>query len=63
MPTPAQVRATTNYIRNHMRQFVLRCNNEKDEDVITYLEGCGNVNAELKRLVRAELERKNSQYI
>lgn len=63
MPTPAQVRATTNYIRNHMRQFVLRCNNERDADVIAYLEGCGNVNGELKRLVRDEIERKKQANI
>lgn len=58
MPTSAQVKATTKYIKTHMRQFVLRCSNERDADVIAYLEGCGNVNAELKRLVREELERK-----
>lgn len=57
MPTPAQTRATTKYIREHMRQFVLRCNNERDADVIAYLESCGNVNAKLKELVRKEIEK------
>ena len=56
MATPAQVKATTNYIKKHMRQFVVRCNNESDRDVIEYLEGCGNVTAEVKRLVRKEIE-------
>ena len=33
----AQVKATTKYIKNHMRTFVCRCNNETDADVIRYL--------------------------
>lgn len=56
MATAAQVKATTNYIKSHMRQFVVRCNNNSDRDVIDYLEGCGNVTAEIKRLVRKEIE-------
>lgn len=58
MVSAAQVKATTKYIKTHMRQFVCRCHNERDKDVIEYLEGCGNVNAEIKRLVRQEI-RKN----
>lgn len=57
MPTPAQNRATAQYVKTHMRQFVIRCNRDKDADVIEYLEGCGNVTAEVKRLVRQELDR------
>lgn len=56
MATAAQVKATTNYIKNHMRQFVVRCNNNSNRDVIDYLEECGNVTAEIKRLVRKEIE-------
>lgn len=59
MSSSAQTKAVTKYIKTHMRQFVCRCNNEKDGDVIEYLEGCGNVNAEIKRLVREEIKRKN----
>ena len=59
MVTSAQVKATTKYIKTHMRQFVLRCNNEYDADVIEYLEDSGNVTAELKRLVRKEIESKS----
>lgn len=55
MVTAARVKATTKYIKNHMRTFVCRCNNETDADVIRYLEECGNVNAEIKRLVRKEM--------
>lgn len=52
MPTPAQNKATTKYVKTHMRQFVVRCDRERDSDVIEYLESCGNVTAEVKRLVR-----------
>ena len=58
MSTPAQVKATVKYVKNNMRQFVVRCGNDKDADVIEYLEGCGNVTAEVKRLVREEIARK-----
>lgn len=56
MATPAQVKATTKYIKTHMRQFIIRCNNESDADVIEYLEECGNVTAEIKRLVREQIK-------
>lgn len=57
MPSPAQTKAVTKYIKTHMRSFVCRCNNEKDADVIEYLENCGNVNAEIKRLIRKEIQK------
>ena len=57
MAIPAQSKATTKYIKTHMRQFVIRCHNERDADVIEYLEGCGNIQGEVKRLVREEIER------
>ncbi len=55
MATKAQVNATTKYIKEHMRQFVVRCNKEADADVIEYLEGCGNITEEVKRLVRERI--------
>ena len=55
MATSAQTKATVKYIKTHMRTFVCRCNNETDKDVIEYLERCGNVTAEIKRLVRKEM--------
>lgn len=61
MPSAAQNRATIKYVKTHMRQFVVRCNNERDKDIIDYLEGCGNVTAEVKRLVREEIARKAGQ--
>lgn len=57
MATAAQTKATVKYIKNHMRTFVCRCNNETDKDVIEYLENCGNVNAEIKRLIRKEIQK------
>lgn len=59
MATPAQVNATVKYIKNHMRQFVIRCNKETDADVIEYLEGCGNITEEVKRLVREKISEKD----
>ncbi len=59
MATQAQIDASTKYIRNHTRQFVVRCNNVKDADVIEYLESSGNITEEIKRLVREEIS-KNS---
>ena len=56
MASSAQTKAVTKYIKTHMRTFVCRCNNETDKDVIEYLESCGNVNAEIKRLVRKEMQ-------
>lgn len=56
----AQVKATTNYIKNHTRRFTIQCHNEKDADVITYLESCGNVNALVKRLIREEIKRESA---
>lgn len=58
--TDAQIRASVKYVKNHMRQFVLRCHNERDVDVIEYLEGCGNIQGELKRLVREEIARNDN---
>lgn len=63
MATAAQTKATTKYIKTHMRQFVVRCNKEGDRDVIDYLEGCGNVTAEVKRLIREELARESLKNI
>ena len=57
MASSAQTKAVTKYIKTHMRMFVCGCNNETDKDVIEYLESCGNVNAEIKRLVREEMRR------
>lgn len=56
MVSPAQVRATTKYIKEHTRRYVLQCNNERDADVIEYLSGKENVNAFLKGLVRERME-------
>ena len=58
MPTAAQNKATAKYIKTHMRRFVLSCNNERDADIIEFLERSGNVNALLKALVREKIFKK-----
>ena len=55
MATQAQINATVKYVKNKMRQFVVRCNKETDADVIEYLESCENITEEVKRLVRKEI--------
>lgn len=57
MPTAAQNRATAKYIKTHMRRFVLSCNNERDADIIEYLEASDNVNGLLKRIIREEISK------
>lgn len=59
MATVAQTKATTKYIKNHTRRWVLQCNNATDADIIGYLEGVPNVNALLKELVRERIARKD----
>lgn len=61
MVSQARIDATTKYIKNHMRQFVVRCNNVKDADVIEYLENCGNITETVKRLVREEIDKKSNK--
>lgn len=57
MATVAQTKATTEYIKNHTRRWVLQCNNATDSDIIEYLESSPNVNALLKELVRERIAR------
>lgn len=56
MATPAQIKATNEYIKKHARRFTIQCNKETDKDVIAFLEECGNVNAVVKELVRKEIK-------
>lgn len=53
----AQTKATTQYIKRHLKTYVMRCHKENDADIIDYLESCGNVAGTLKRLVREEIAR------
>lgn len=59
MATAAQVRATTKYIKEHTKRYVVQCHNEKDADIIEFLARQGNVNAFLKALVREKMAEEN----
>lgn len=59
MVSAAQVKATTNYIKNHTTRYTIQCNNVTDADVIEFLKGVENRNAFFKRLVREEMCRVN----
>lgn len=53
----AQTKATTKYIKNHMRSFTIRFHNEREADEIAWLESQENVTATLKRLIREEMDK------
>jgi hypothetical protein len=55
MPSAAQNKATTQYVKKHMRRFTLQCHKEYDADVIAFLESKDNYNGYLKELLRREL--------
>ena len=59
MATAAQVKATTKYIKEHTRRYVVQCNNDTDADIIEFMEGVTNRNQFVKDLIRAEISRKN----
>lgn len=56
MSTPAQIRATTNYIRNHTKRYTLQCNKKKDADIIEFLNSKSNYTAYLKEIIRKDME-------
>lgn len=55
MATPAQVRATTKYIKTHTKRFTLQCNIDKDADIIKFLSSKDNYTQYLKDLIRREI--------
>lgn len=57
MASPAQTKATTKYIKEHTRTYVMRCNIEKDADLIAHLSEQPNVAGYLKRLVREDMQK------
>lgn len=58
MATPAQVKATSNYIKNHTRRYTLQCNKESDADIIEFLDSAPNYTKLLKELIRKEISEK-----
>jgi hypothetical protein len=61
MATQAQTRATTKYIKNHTRQYVVRFHNEREADMIEWLAETGNVTQTIKRLIREEMDREKAE--
>ena len=57
MATPAQVKATSNYIKNHTRRYTLQCNKETDADIIEFLDSAPNYTKLLKELIRKEISK------
>lgn len=57
MVSSAQVKATTQYIKNHTKRYVVQCNNEKDADIIEHLKGVDNVNGYIKQLIRDSIKK------
>ena len=58
MATPAQVKATTTYIKKHLRQYVIRANKETEADLVAWLDAQENVTQYLKGLVRADMKKE-----
>lgn len=61
MVTPAQSKATTQYIKRHLRQYIVRFHNEKEADMIEWLDNTGNVTQTIKSLIRDEMEREKEK--
>lgn len=55
MVSPAQVKATTKYIREKTRRYVVQCNRQYDADVIDWLESKPNVAGYIKELIREDM--------
>ena len=63
MGSKAQTKAVTEYIKRHMRQYVIRFQNEQEADMIAWLDASGNVTQTIKRLIRAEMEREQAEKV
>lgn len=57
MATPAQVKATSKYIKDHTRRFTLQCNKETDADIIEFLDSAPNYTKLLKEIIRKEISK------
>lgn len=54
----SQSRATTQYIKRHMRQYVIRFQKEQEAEMIAWLDKSDNVTQTIKRLIVEEMERE-----
>ena len=58
MYSEAQKRATMKWKKKAVKRYEINLNKETDADIIEYLEG-KNVQGEFKRLMRAEMRKKD----
>lgn len=56
MYTEAQKKATMKYEKGNIKRVVIKLNVNTDADLIEYVEKTDNVNAEVKRLMRARVD-------
>ena len=61
MASPAQVAATTKYIKNHTRRYTIQCHRERDAHIIEFLDGKENYTAYVKGLIRREIAEKDGK--
>lgn len=47
--------------REHTKTIHIRLNNDNDADILGHLATVGNKNDYLKKLIRADIERKNNE--
>lgn len=52
MSSSAQTAAVNKYIKKQMRRYTLQCNRDTDADIIEFLDGSGNYNQALKKMIR-----------
>lgn len=57
MVSAAQVKATTKYIKEKTRRYVVQCNRQYDADIIEFLEGKPNVAGYIKELIRKDIQK------
>ena len=56
--TEAQKRAKAKYFKKQYRQVVIKLNKVTDADLIAYVEGLENMQGEVKRLMRARVDKE-----
>ena len=56
MVSEAQKKATEKYQKANIRRVVLKLNKNKDQDIISFLDGLKNVQGELKKIIRDRIK-------
>lgn len=57
MVSAARSKATTNYIKNHTHRYIMQCHNEKDADIIEFMDTVENRNEFMKQAIRAKINK------